>query len=172
MRLPVAVSTALLCFAAQSAGAATSLDQIMSDPDWIGAAVETPYWSVDGGAVYYSLKRQGSPVRDLHRVTLADGKDAVLTPAEIADADATGAVYDRARNRAAFVRNGDVFVRDLTNGRLIQVTRTTQDEAAPQFSADDTAVQYRVGNDWYSYDLRSAIAGPVAVHKAEKDPNE
>ncbi|MDC8013720.1 S9 family peptidase [Tahibacter soli] len=172
MRLPVAVSTALMCFAAQSAGAATSLDQIMSDPDWIGAAVETPYWSVDGGAVYYSLKRQGSPVRDLHRVTLADGKDAVLTPAEIADADATGAVYDHARNRAAFVRNGDVFVRDLTNGRLIQVTRTTQDEAAPQFSADDTAVQYRVGNDWYSYDLRSAIAGPVAVLKAEKDPNE
>jgi dipeptidyl aminopeptidase/acylaminoacyl peptidase len=172
MRLPIAVSTALLCIAAQSAGAATELDQIMSDPDWIGPAVEMPFWSVDGSSVYYSLKRQGSPVRDLRRVTLADGKDAPLAPGDFANADAAGAVYDHARNRAAFVRNGDVFVRDLSTGRLIQVTRTTQDEAAPQFSADDAALQYRVGNDWYSYDFRSAIANPVAVLKAEKDPNE
>ena len=173
MRLTAAVSAALLCLAA-NAGAAPgpdlTLDRIMADPDWIGPPVETPYWSADGKSVYYQLKRKGSTIRDLHRV--ADGKDEVLTPAQMADADGAGAVYDAARKRAAFVRNGDVFVRDLASGRLTQVTRTTQDESAPQFSADDAALQYRVGNDWYTYEFRNGVSGPVAVLKAEKDPGD
>ena len=48
----------------------------MADPDWIGPPVEPPYWSVDGRSLYYSLKRNGSAVRDLHRVDLAGGATA------------------------------------------------------------------------------------------------
>ena len=53
----------------------------------------------------------------------------------MAGADAP-TVFDRAGKRAAFARNGDIFVRDIAGGRLPQITRTPQNEAAPQFSAD------------------------------------
>ena len=39
-------------------------------------------------------------------------------------------VYDAQRTRMAFVRNGDVFVRDLRSGALQQITRTNDDEVA------------------------------------------
>jgi hypothetical protein len=55
-----------------------TLEKIMSDPDWIGAPVKDAYWSADGRTVYYSAKRGGSPIVDLHRVDLADRKDQVL----------------------------------------------------------------------------------------------
>src|ERR1700737_3096030 len=45
-----------------------TLDKIMSDPDWIGPAAKDAYWSADGRSVYYSAKRSGSPIVDLHRV--------------------------------------------------------------------------------------------------------
>lgn len=153
------------------ARAEQSLDRIMADPDWIGPPVESPYWSVDGRSVYYELKRPGSPLRDLHRINLGDGRDSVLEPADHADADGPGAVFDRARKRAAFIRHGDVFVRELAGGRLIQVTRTAAEEASPQFSATGRAVHFRADNDWFIHDLQSGVTSPAAQIKLEKDPD-
>src|SRR6202035_5402816 len=71
-----------------------SLEKIMADPDWIGPAVRDAYWSADGRAVYYSLKRSGSPIIDLHRIDPAGSKDRVVDAAALADADEPS-VYDR-----------------------------------------------------------------------------
>src|SRR5271154_7120555 len=138
---------------ALAAGAAASapqpgitLERIMADPDWIGPPVREAYWSADGQRVYYSLKRKGSPIADLHRIDPSSGKDQVVEAEAMADADAPG-VYDRAGKRCAFVRNGDIFVRDLASGRLAQITRPPQRERAPHFSADGRLLSFRVDND-------------------------
>ena len=54
------------------------METIMADPDWIGAPVEDAYWSVDGTQLYYSLKHDGSPVRDLYRVAATGGTPVQL----------------------------------------------------------------------------------------------
>jgi hypothetical protein len=119
---------ALIAFAVTPAMAATpsvasspsvrplDMETIMANPDWVGQAVESPYWSVDGSHLYYQLKRDGSPVRDLYRVDPASGKSVKLDPADMAAADGP-AVFDRAHRHAAFVLHGDVFVVDLASGR-------------------------------------------------------
>jgi hypothetical protein len=123
-----------------------TLEQIMADPDWIAASIEVPelfddrgvppYFSVDGQSVYYRVKRSGSPIKDLHRINLADGADSTVDAAAMANADGAQTVFDASRRYAAFVRNGDIFLREVASGRLTQATRTAQDETAPQFSAD------------------------------------
>ncbi len=145
------------------------LETVMANPDWIGQAVEQPYWSVDGRSLYYSLKRDGGPVRDLYKLDPVSGQSARLDPAAMAQADGP-AVFDRTHRHAAFILHGDVFVVDLASGHRVQVTRTPQAESAPQFSADGRALQYRDGNDWYSYDLIAGVAAPVAVLKFADDP--
>ncbi|HUH31988.1 MAG TPA: prolyl oligopeptidase family serine peptidase [Rhodanobacter sp.] len=155
--------------AAPAANAPLGLETIMADPDWIGQAVERPYWSVDGRHLYYSLKRDGSPVRDLYRVDPANGQSTRLDAAAMAQAEGP-AVFDRARRQAAYILHGDVFLRDVASGKRVQVTRTPQAESAPQFSADGRALQFRDGNDWYSYDIAGAVSAPVAVLKFADDP--
>jgi dipeptidyl aminopeptidase/acylaminoacyl peptidase len=147
-----------------------TIEKIMADPEWMGAAVKDPYWSADGRAVYYAAKRRGSPIVDLHRIDLNDRKDQVVEPNAAAAADAA-AVFDRAGKRAAFARNGDIFVRDLPGGRLRQITRTPQNEAVPQFSADGRLLSFRVNNDWFVHDFSSGVTAPAAVIKTEKDPD-
>ena len=44
----------------------------------------------------------------------------------------------------AFVRNGDMFVRDLRSGALTQITRSNEDDTLPQWSSDGGLV-WRVG---------------------------
>jgi dipeptidyl aminopeptidase/acylaminoacyl peptidase len=142
----------------------------MADPDWMGSAVLDPYWSADGRAVYYSLKRNGSPLTDLHKIVLAGGKDAIVEPAARADADMP-AVYDQSGARAAFIRNGDVFVRIVASGKLLQITRTPQKKESPQFSADGKLLSFRSDNDWFVHDFASGITSPAAVLKLQKDPD-
>ncbi len=162
--------------AASSAGAtpasqqSITLERIMSDADWIGAAVKDAYWSVDGRAAYYSVKRSGSPIVDLRRVDLADRNDQIVEPKAMAGADAR-AVFDAAGKRAAFARSGDIFVRDVASGRLTQITRTPENEADPQFSADGRLLSFRVNNDWFVHDFGTRLTTPAAVVKTEKDPD-
>jgi dipeptidyl aminopeptidase/acylaminoacyl peptidase len=160
--LPVAAETP------QNA-APLDLETIMANPDWVGQAVENPYWSVDGRSLYYSLKRDGSPVRDLYRVDPSSGQSTKLDPSAMAQAEGPS-VYDRAHRHAAFILHGDVFLVDLASGRRVQVTRSPQPESSPQFSADGRSLQFRGGNNWYVYDLASGVTSPAAVLKFSDDP--
>jgi dipeptidyl aminopeptidase/acylaminoacyl peptidase len=169
--LVFAGAAASVCVAAAAAAPQDlTLEKIMADPDWIGPAVSDAYWSADDRAVYYSIKRAGSPIVDLHRIELAGRKDQLVDAKAMADADGP-AVFDRTGKRAAFVRNGDIFVRDVANGRLTQITRTSQSETDPQFSADDRILSFRTANDWFIHDFTTGITSPAAVVKAEKDPS-
>ncbi|MEX1828435.1 prolyl oligopeptidase family serine peptidase [Luteibacter sp. CQ10] len=167
--LAAALLTALSAAPALAASPPLDMETIMADPDWIGPAVETPYWSVDGSHVYYSLKRDGSPVRDLYRVAATGGAPERLDPAAVAAADGSQPVFDRAHRRAAFVRHGDIFVRDLAGGTTVQVTRSTATERDPRFSLDGRLLTYRSGNDWFVWS-GSGAAAPAAVLKTEDDP--
>ncbi|GLQ98004.1 S9 family peptidase [Dyella mobilis] len=165
------IAFSVLPVAAQTASNAQPLDleTIMANPDWMGHAVENPYWSVDGRNLYYSLKRDGSPVHDLYRVDPASGQGSKLDAAAMARAEGP-AVYDRAHRHAAYILHGDVFLVDLGNGQRVQVTRSAQPESAPQFSADGRSLQFREGTNWFVYDLASGVTAPAAVLKFSDDP--
>jgi dipeptidyl aminopeptidase/acylaminoacyl peptidase len=169
-RLVVAAACLLVALPAFAAASGPlTLEQIMANPDWIGPPVENPYWSAGGQSIYYQLKRDGSDIRDLYRVDPASGQSVKLGDKALANADGEP-VFDRAHQHAAFTRHGDVFIRDLASGRLIQVTRTPQRESGVQWSGDGRSLQYREGNQWYRYALDGGPAAPVAVLKAAADP--
>jgi dipeptidyl aminopeptidase/acylaminoacyl peptidase len=148
-----------------------SIDQAMADPDWIGPPVESAWWSWDGKRAYFPLKRAGSTLRDLYTVGVAgSASPGKLEDAERATIDAADPVYDRTHRRSAFVRNGDIFVRDLQSGALTQLTRGVDAAADPHFTADDAGVIWHVDNTWYRYRFDQRLTATVAVLKSEKDP--
>src|SRR5688572_12298045 len=111
--------TLLLAFTITPAALAQtplSLDQAMADPDWIGPPVEQAWWRWDGAQVHYVLKRSGSVVRDVWTQPVDGGTAVKAGDADLARLDANFPTYDRARRQALFVRNGDVFLRDLASG--------------------------------------------------------
>ncbi len=143
----------------------------MANPDWIGPPVEQPYWALDGRGIYYGLKQDGNSIRDLHRIGVDGSNASIVDPKAMATADGANPVFDTTRRYAAFIRNGDVFLREMGNGRLIQVTRTPKTESSPQFSADGRSLHYRQENDWFVHDIGSGTSGPAAVIKLEEDPD-
>ncbi|GAA4855749.1 S9 family peptidase [Luteimonas vadosa] len=146
-----------------------TLHQVMADPDWIGPPVERAWWSWDGNRAYYTLKRPDSTVRDTYALAIdGSGSAARIDGAARADIDALDPVYDPQRTRMAFVRTGDVFVRDLRNGALTQLTRTEAVETQLQWSSGG-ALAWRSGNEWFRWSVGTGV-GQAAVLKTEDDP--
>ncbi|MGA7438891.1 MAG: prolyl oligopeptidase family serine peptidase [Luteibacter sp.] len=168
--LVTALLTALAAAPAFAAPPPLDMETIMADPDWIGQAVEDPYWSVDGTQVYYSLKRDGSPVRDLYRVPAAGGAAVKLDAVAVATADGTKQVFDREHRHAAFIRHGDVFLRDLGTGTTVQITRSAEAETSLRLSADGRLLTWRSGDDWFAYATSGGPAWQAAVVEAKDDP--
>lgn len=152
--LPALLLAASLAFA--QAPQPLTLDKIMADPDWIGTPVEQAWWSWDGQAALYTRKREGSNTRDLWQLPVAGGAAVLVADEARGGLDAHSPSYDTARSRAAFVRNGDIFVRDLRNGALTQLTRTEAEESRPQWSSDGGLV-WRAGNDWYRWSVALGV---------------
>ncbi|MEO6264199.1 MAG: prolyl oligopeptidase family serine peptidase [Luteimonas sp.] len=165
--LPLAAVLFLSTAAAQPATPLT-LEQVMADPDWIGSPVEDAWWAWDGQRVQYQLKRDGATIRDTWQQAIDGGVAVKVDGAARAELDAANPVYDAQRTRMAYVRNDDVFVRDLRGGALTQITRSNDKETLPQWSNDGGLV-WRVGNDWYRWTPRDGVR-QAAIVKAEKDP--
>ncbi|MGQ0799049.1 MAG: prolyl oligopeptidase family serine peptidase [Pseudomarimonas sp.] len=180
--LPIAAACGSHAIASERPSWQVELEQIMAEPDWIGQPVEAPYWALDGSSIQYSLRRAGSSrrdaavIRDLWIAKLDGSELAGSAPRAVEDAersglDAANPVFDRSRSRALFVRDGDVFVRDLAgHGAPEALTRSAAVEASPQFSSDDQRAHWRVGNDWFAYDFASGQTLALPIIKAEKDP--
>ncbi|TWI05742.1 S9 family peptidase [Aerolutibacter ruishenii] len=167
--LSLAVLTFATAQAAAQAPTPTTLDQAMADPDWIGPAVEKAWWSWNGQHAQFALKRAGGSIRDTWQVPVAGGNAARIDGAARAELDGADRAYDHARTRMAFVRNGDIFVRDLRSGALTQVTRSSESESRPQWNQQGGLV-FRAGNQWWSWNATDGVRQASDV-RAGKDPN-
>jgi dipeptidyl aminopeptidase/acylaminoacyl peptidase len=171
MRLPSLTLLSVLALPALAAPTVPpspiTLDQAMANPDWIGTPVEQAWWRWDSKQVFYRQKRLGSPLRDTFQ---AGTTPRLVSDAELATQDGPGVVYNRERTRSVFLRNGDLFQRDLKTGALTQITRGVTGVANMQFSSDGSYVQYRSGSDWMRWSPINRVNAPVALLRAIKDP--
>jgi dipeptidyl aminopeptidase/acylaminoacyl peptidase len=144
---------------------------IMADPDWIGNPPEDPYWSDDGRAVYFKQKRQGSELHDLYRLQLGERTPRRMADADLATADAPGEI-SRDRKWKVFIRDGNVFLKELGTGAVRQLTRTPEVKTEARFMAGGRRVSFRVKETYFVYDLASGTLSQAADLRLAKDPAE
>lgn len=152
-------------------GQTPELRQIMADPAWIGQPVERAWWQLDGSAIFYEVQREGSEVRDWHRIDLATGRDDRLDYDDHARVDGAEVVFHPDTERAVFVRHGNLFLREPGADSARQLTGAGAGDAQPGFSEDGERIRFRRNNQWWIYDLSDGLASPVADLRFEDDPD-
>ncbi|MFI4920601.1 MAG: prolyl oligopeptidase family serine peptidase [Gammaproteobacteria bacterium] len=163
---------ALPALAAPGVDTPVTLEQIMANTDWIGNQPEEGYWGYDSKSVYYSQKRDGSALHDLYMVDVAGGAPHKLTDSELAAASAPDGAYNHARTFQVFIRDNNVFVRNLLTGSLRQLTRDSNKKSDPDFMADGASVQWHQGDDIYVYALNSGLISLAADVRMSDDPDK
>ncbi|MBY6205346.1 prolyl oligopeptidase family serine peptidase [Halomonas denitrificans] len=166
----VATAAAALLLAATASAETPDLKQIMADPDWIGPPVEAAWWQLDGERYFARVKRPDSQVRDLLAVTVPEGSVERLETADLAAVDGPQVAYDRDRDRALSIRDGNVFLHDLAEASRTQLT-ATGDAGDVRFGAEEDAALVRLGRDWYGIELATGLLRPLADLRFENEPD-
>ncbi|MDT8438469.1 MAG: prolyl oligopeptidase family serine peptidase [Wenzhouxiangellaceae bacterium] len=162
---------ALLVVVTRAGAADLDLRQIMADPDWIGPPVEAAWWQFDDDSYVYRAKRADSEIRDLFRIDPDSGEITRLEAAKRAAIDGSSPVFDRDRTRALSVRDGNLFLRNLADGGLKQLTAGLDGAGNPGFATDPNLVHFQVGVNWYRLDLTTGLHRPVADLRFDDAPH-
>lgn len=153
-----------------SADSGVTLEQIMANPDWIGHVPEGAYWSDDGKTIYYRQIRDDSPLTDLYAIDVASGATHKLAASELAGVSVANGDYNHAHTYKVFIRDNNVFVRNLLTGSLRQLTRDNTLRRDAEFMADGTRVQWHEDNAIYIYELNSGLTSLAADLRLSDDP--
>ncbi|MCS7082125.1 MAG: alpha/beta fold hydrolase [Bacteroidetes bacterium] len=148
---------ALLLFVSSGAAAQSRLtiERIMDDPRWMGSFPSNPFWSEDGRWLYFYWNPDGAPDDSLYKVPRTGGKPLKVSPEERRRLPPPGGVYNRARTRKLFVRDGDVFLYDIRAERLVRLTQTVERESDPRFLLDEERITFVRENNLFELDLRT-----------------
>ena len=129
-----------------------TVEKIMRDAKWMGVSPSNPYWSSDSKMLYFNWNPDGNPGDSLYSVTLADKMPKKVDPQIRRELPSPYGTFNRARNKKLFEKNGDVFLLDLTSGRLIQITNTVEREYNASFSSDEKKIFFTAAMNLYSWD--------------------
>ncbi|MBL8814874.1 MAG: S9 family peptidase [Planctomyces sp.] len=143
---------------------ALSLEQIMSDPDWIARSPESPVWSRDSRTIFYQRKREGNEIRDWYRISLDDLKSRRVSPKEAVTAIPSRGNLTADRTREVTTRHGDLFLFNHETGETTQLTRTSAVESSPVFLAGEDRILFRREQSLLIRDLTTGLeTEPVRI---------
>lgn len=165
-----AMGALMMSFAVSAADAPRyTMEQIMADPDWIQRGAENWYWGDDSNSIFYSQKRADSKIRDLFQQSLNSSAQKVSL-SDMHKAADRGAVRNNDNTMETYSFKGDIFLKNVRDGSVRQITHTSANEGAPMF-LNDGRVAYRSGNIFYAYDPSDGTIREV-VNLQTKDAPE
>lgn len=152
--------------AAVTERSALTVGQIMQDPrTWIGAWPSEAFWTIDGEHAYFSWNPRGEfPADSLFRVPAGGGAIEPVTFAQRQHMaprfdgwHANRHVFSPDFSRMVFERQGDLFIYDLAERALHQLTRDRAMDQNPRFSLGrHDRVTFVRDNNVYALDLSGA----------------
>ena len=182
--LPLAltlVPLAVPSFALPEATPATepTLEKVMSDPVWIGRLPESAWWDDDGQRVWLEREAPSGIGLETLEIRVATGESRVVDDAELSAVPGPGGQRSADGALRTWTRAGDVFWRELPDGPIRQLTRTTASETEPRFLVEpERRIAFHRDGSWFVRDLDTGLENePVPVAggvdpESEKEEDE
>ncbi len=150
-----------------------TIEKIMSDPKWIGSSPGNVFWSEDGKHVFFYWNREKAANGSLYMISKSGGIPKKVPISLQKKLPSRRGNYNRIRTKKVYEKNGDIFLLEIKNGRIKQITNTLQRESNPQFSFDEKKIFFQKGNNLFSWNIETGIISQLtdfrqATKKKEK----
>ncbi|GGW23554.1 peptidase S9 [Arenibacter certesii] len=149
----------------------------MQGDHFIGHLPSNPQWAIDGETLYFKWNREQAYSDSLYAYHLKSSKTIKTDfETEYALPSAYG-TYNKDKSLKVYSKRGDVYLLNLKNQVITQITNTEEYEDSPHFTDHGTKVAYVKGNNLYSWDigrgtttqLTNFIPEKKEKNKSEKD---
>lgn len=145
----------------------------MRDPKWIGVSPSNIRWSDDSKEVYFNWNPDKADRNELFKIAPASPDPKKVSIDEQRAMIPEYGDWNKAHTLKVFEKDGDIWLTDMTAGKLRRLTNTADHENSPSFSGDESKVIFKKGDNLFSLALnggeliqltnftRSAAAGAM-----------
>jgi len=130
-----------------------TIESIVRGADYIGAWPRGVRWAEDGSCIYFSWNPDNAEQDALYVVPRNGGEPRQVTDEECRGLPPASGSYDRNRTRKVFERDGDIFLLEVSSGKVQQLTCTAARESYPAFTADGRKITFTCENNLFLIDL-------------------
>jgi dipeptidyl aminopeptidase/acylaminoacyl peptidase len=167
-----------------------SVDLIMKGEEFVGTEPSDPVWAVDGKTLYFRWKKPGAERAEQYAVTAANPVPKPVTAADLLKlpplrSSAGGGMsrryggfggmdggmqFDKARRRAVFTQNGDIFLLDLATGKARQLTATDERKFGAGFTVDEKKIVFTMADNLFTLSLEDGLVRQLTAFTKKAPP--
>ncbi|MBK5279243.1 MAG: S9 family peptidase [Bacteroidia bacterium] len=148
-----------------------AVEKIMRDSKWIGVAPSDPFWSEDGKQLYFNWNPEKNSGDSLYTISLLNKTPQKVSPASRRSLPSSSGVYNRTHTKKIYEKNGDLFLLEVTTGKINQITNTLDRESNATFSQDERKILFVANSNLFSWDLISGMFSQLTdFKKGSKKP--
>ena len=147
---------------------ALTIDKIMQGEDFVGYSPERISWSENGEHIYFSWNPEADTLRATYKVNINSKNISKLSTEELKNRGSFGE-YTKNYSHKVYDKNGDLFLMDMSNYTIRQITNTNQYEYSPTFSSDEQSIIYQEGDNLYTWEIATGTTTQITdFQKGEK----
>jgi dipeptidyl aminopeptidase/acylaminoacyl peptidase len=154
-----------------------TVEKIMRDPKWIGVAPSNIYWSHDSKQVYFNWNPETHAGDSLYVISLTNKAPQKVNPLVRRALPSNQGNYNKSSSKKLFEKNGDLFILEITSGKILQITNTLEYESNATFSDNETKVIFTANGNLFSWEIATGGFSQLTdfrkgSKKAEVKPGE
>ncbi|MBC8769810.1 S9 family peptidase [Arenibacter sp. BSSL-BM3] len=160
------------CFAQQGNTSTLSIKEIMQGDNFVGHLPSNSQWSMDGQTLYFDWNPIQAQSDSLYTYHLKSAK-TVKTDFETEYAlPRTIGVYNQDRSLKLYAKRGDIFLLNLKNQHITQITQTEEYETTPHFTDNGTKVAFQKDKNLFTWNIANGSTVQLTKIKSKKTDDE
>ncbi len=150
-----------------------SVKQIMQDPkSWIGTSPSEIQWADDSRTIYFQWNPDQHPGDSLYRVNTRNRKIEKASREEMLAQDSRGPYFNTQFTKKLYLRNGDLYEKDLKNGRERQLSNTLNPINDPQYDQDGNNIYFTQDGNLFKLHRDGGILEQLTSFKSGQEPKK
>tara|TARA_R110000868_G_scaffold143879_1_gene362578 strand:- start:40384 stop:42759 length:2376 start_codon:yes stop_codon:yes gene_type:complete len=145
-----------------------TIKKIMQGDDFVGHLPSDPQWSTDGQTLYFNWNPEQAQSDSIYAFHLKSDKTVKVDFETSYALPGTNEVYNQDRSLKLYSKQGDIFMLNLKNQSITQITQTEEYEADPHFTEKGTKVAYSKGNSLFSWNITNGSTVQLTTFKADE----
>lgn len=148
--LLVAVSFSITAQIQKNNKSQLTIEQIMQEPDkWIGMSPENISWDEQGKQIYFDWNPERDTLSSLYSYNLKTSEIAKVSIEERQKMPGRYMAYNAGKTKGVFMKNGNIFVMNIEDGTVKQLTNWLEQASSPRFVLNDTEISFLKSNNLF-----------------------
>ncbi|MTI31515.1 S9 family peptidase [Cytophagales bacterium RKSG123] len=141
----------------------------MKGEKFIGYSPKNIRWATDSQKVFFDWNPDQNPGDSLYSISPNSEQLQKVKPEERRKLPSFSGVFNQGKTQRVYVKNGDLFLQNMEDGSVHQLTNTLAQASFPSFSGDNKKIIFTMKGNLFSLEKSSGLISQLTDFRSGKE---